>query len=50
MLTVGFADGYREFFSQMGGKLYFAATAVGSGTEIWVTDGTEANTQLLKDI
>lgn len=31
------------------GKLYFAATS-SMGTELWVSDGTSANTLLLKDI
>lgn len=31
-------------------KVYFNGKAVGSGKELWVTDGTDAGTQLVKDI
>ena len=32
------------------GKLYFVATEAHTGTELWKTDGTGANTSLVKDI
>ena len=34
----------------MGSKLYFSAGEEAHGQEIWVSDGTGAGTQLLKDI
>lgn len=40
------ADGFVEF----NGMLFFSATTDGYGHEIWVSDGTSANTTLLKDI
>ena len=45
-----FDFGIGEFF-QFGGKTYFAADGGGTGgMELWVTDGTEAGTQLVKDL
>jgi RHS repeat-associated protein len=32
------------------GKLYFTATNADSGTELWVTDGTTAGTELVADV
>ena len=32
------------------GRYYFTATQPGQGSELWATDGTEAGTQLVKDI
>jgi len=41
-------------FGAMGGRVYFAAADVGhadsTGRELWVTDGTETGTSLLRDI
>lgn len=37
-------------FVEMGGKIYFTATTEENGAELWVTDGTEAGTYLVKDI
>jgi len=37
-------------FIEFDGKVYFSARAPGLGTELWVTDGTEAGTELLIDI
>ena len=31
-------------------KIYFSGTASGSGEELWVTDGTDAGTHIVKDI
>ena len=36
--------------SLMGGKLYFAGMDAANGSELWVTDGTDAGTTLIKDI
>jgi len=35
---------------QLNGKLYFNANDGVHGRELWATDGTEAGTQLVKDI
>jgi len=37
-------------FIEFDGRVFFSARAPGSGTELWVTDGTEDGTQLFKDI
>jgi ELWxxDGT repeat protein len=34
----------------MGGKLYFSAFSPASGAELWVSDGTNAGTMMVKDI
>lgn len=34
----------------VGSKLYFSGKTVAGGTELWVTDGTDAGTALVKDI
>lgn len=34
----------------MNGKLYFAGNTADNGVELWVTDGTDAGTNLVKDI
>jgi trimeric autotransporter adhesin len=39
-------SGYLEY----NGKLYFAATSENYGEELWVSDGTESNTILFKDL
>ncbi len=39
-----------EFLFEFNNKVYFKATQFGVGTEFFVTDGTPANTSLLKDI
>ncbi len=39
-------SGYLEY----NGKLYFAATSDNYGEELWVSDGTELNTLLFKDL
>ncbi len=35
---------------QMNGKLYFVAYQMGTGAELWVTDGSKAGTNLFKEI
>ena len=37
-------------FTVMNGKAYFSATQPSTGYELWVTDGTSAGTQIVKDI
>jgi ELWxxDGT repeat protein len=37
-------------FFRFGSRVFFAAVAVGSGSELWSTDGTEAGTVLVADI
>lgn len=34
----------------LGGKVYFAGVDASNGSELWVTDGTDAGTSLIKDI
>lgn len=42
--------GNPNYFCPMNGKLYFSANTVANGTELWVTDGTNAGTVMVKDI
>ncbi|MCK5134916.1 MAG: T9SS type A sorting domain-containing protein [Bacteroidales bacterium] len=37
-------------FRRVGERVFFAATTFENGTELWVTDGTEAGTFMVKDI
>ena len=37
-------------FIEYDGRVFFTASAPGSGTELWVTDGTEEGTELFLDI
>ncbi len=39
-----------SWLAEAGGKAYFAASSGGSGTELWVSDGTAAGTKMLKEI
>lgn len=40
-----------NYFTEYNGKVYFAASnGLTNGTELWVTDGTEQGTKILKDI
>ncbi|MBL7682718.1 MAG: T9SS type A sorting domain-containing protein [Flavipsychrobacter sp.] len=39
-----------DFFTIYNGKVYFAATTHTNGRELWVTDGTEAGTVMVKDL
>lgn len=46
--SAGFTS--QQFFTPFNGKFYFTANDGTHGNEIWSTDGTTANTGLLKDI
>jgi ELWxxDGT repeat protein len=41
---------YIRYLTELNNKLYFTADDGENGTELWVSDGTENGTQLLKDI
>ena len=41
---------FAEEMRSVGGKAYFIGTTARTGDELWVTDGTNAGTSLLKDI
>lgn len=41
---------YQQFFTPFKGKIYFTATDGMHGNELWSTDGTAANTTMVKDI
>jgi len=43
-------DGDPQFFIELNGKLFFNAKDGVHELELWATDGTEAGTQLVKDI
>ena len=38
------------FFTEFKGKLVFSANPPSSGQEVWVSDGTEAGTKIIKDL
>jgi ELWxxDGT repeat protein len=44
------AGGDCRFMANINGTLYFGGTDAMHGRELWVSDGTPANTRLLKDI
>lgn len=46
----GGADGFSSGFWQVGDRLLFTANDGSVGSELWVTDGTEAGTLLVRDI
>jgi ELWxxDGT repeat protein len=46
----GFYPGSSPVFTVMNGKLYFRGIDAAHGDELWVTDGTEAGTYMVKDI
>jgi ELWxxDGT repeat protein len=37
-------------FTTVGSNVFFTASTLGEGTELWITDGTAAGTHLVKDI
>ena len=39
-----------KWLTAVGDKLYFVATTESSGSELWVSDGTESGTKMVKDI
>jgi len=41
---------FPEYFVEYNGKMYFSAYTLATGNEVWVTDGTEAGTYMLKDV
>ncbi|MBE7174630.1 MAG: T9SS type A sorting domain-containing protein, partial [Williamsia sp.] len=41
---------YQQFYTPYKGKYYFTANDGAHGAELWATDGTAANTTLVKDI
>lgn len=49
-INPGQASSWPEWLGAASGKFYFAATTEGQGRELWLTDGTEAGTALVKDI
>ncbi len=53
-IYAGASSSSPNYLVNLGGKLMFSAsdgtTAPGSGTELWISDGTAAGTVLLKDI
>jgi ELWxxDGT repeat protein len=44
------SSSYSENFTEVNGKLFFSAFGGVNGNGLWVTDGTTAGTQLVKDI
>ncbi len=48
LVSTSTSDG--AWLVEAGGKVYFAASSGGSGTELWVSDGTAAGTKQLKEI
>lgn len=45
-----YGNGSPQGFCAYNGKVYFSATDGEHGQELWVTDGTEANTHMVKDV
>ena len=41
---------FHQFYTSFNGKIYFTANDGTHGVELWSSDGTAANTQLVKDI
>ena len=42
--------GHLRQFAILNNKIYFDGLTAANGSELWVTDGTDAGTQLVKDI
>ena len=49
-IRVGGVGSFATDFTEFDGKLYFRADDGTTGNELWVTDGTEGGTMLVKDI
>ena len=49
-INAGEADSYPRIYGQTEDLLFFRATTSLNGQELWVTDGTESGTNMVKDI
>lgn len=49
-IATGNASSSPELFTVAGNKVFFTATTVTAGRELWLTDGTQAGTKMVKDI
>lgn len=49
-ISVGSSSSFPEKFIELNGSLIFTAETSNFGQELWITDGTEEETRMLKDI